>query len=262
MRSWWILFALGCGRLAFDATESADSVALDCRDLDASWTPAWSSLIAYYKLDGTGQIADASAVAATVGSDALALNANAAGMTFVPGKRNAAVQFDGVDDLVRVPVPAISTTPGTIVSVAFWMQWNGAFYPTGGGYTAVINAPGYGLLFVNVGSPAPAIGFNTGNSDNYGMASAGLENRWAHLVLSFVNGPSNTSKLHLDGQPRALAQTLGTGQTVTLGTPIDVGGYPSYPTFANIVVDELAIWNGPLSDAEVATLYGGQSGCR
>jgi hypothetical protein len=266
-----LLLVAACGRIAFDArpdlaVDASTDAALVCH-LDPSWTPEWSQVVEYLPLDGAGAIADGEPIAAAIGGDAAAANADGTGMAFVAGKVGQAVSLDGVDDAFTFTAAAIDTTAGHAVTIAFWMNWNGAYYSVALGWTVVLDIPdpmmafpgGYHLTFVSQGTPA--LGFNTGNSDMWGVADTGLGNRWGHVAAVFVNGTSSADKLYLDGALQSLTQTLGSAHAESVHSAIRVGAKPMYPSFFAGAIDEFAIWNVELNAAEIAALVAAPSRC-
>jgi hypothetical protein len=260
---------LGCGRIGFDAeadaasSDAASSDAPRCRALDPSWTPQWSSVIAYEPFDGNGAISSGDAIPAVVGQDGSAGVLAGSTMAYVPGKVAQAIQFDGVGDVVTVPLPTIDQTSGHVVSVALWMNWNGQLYAgNSGNWTKVFlfTNPEYSFTFVAKGSSA-VLGYNTGHGDLWGVPTVGLADTWVHVVAVLHNGESNLSELYLDGQLAAMTQEEGSANTSNVGTSMMVAAYPSYPSYLAATLDELAVWNAELTAADVHTLYAAQADC-
>ena len=257
---------LGCGRLDFDTVggdAGIDAVAR-CRSLDASWTPEWSQLIEYEPFDGSGAIANGAGIPAIVGMDGTASNTDATGMTYVAGKLGEAITFDGVDDSLTVPLPSIDTTPGDAISIAFWMRWNGVLYTgNSGDWTKIVlfKSPEYALTFVAAGANGPALGYNTGAGDLWGVRPDGLASAWVHVVAVFANAASDQSLIYLDGVAQAMGQTLGAANASNVSGSLLVAALPSYPSFYTGDLDELAVWNVALTPAEVASVYGAQAQC-
>ncbi len=55
-----------------------------------------------------------------------------------------------------------------------------------------------------------SFGFNSFNSDIFGISSAGLANGWHHVVAVFTNGNVAANKLRIDGVQQTLTQRTGT----------------------------------------------------
>jgi hypothetical protein len=257
-----IVVAAACGRVGFDvdANRTVDTTPTSVCAVDPTWTPEWSSVIAYLPFDGAGSIATANAVTARIGPTATASNLDGAGMAYVAGKVGQAIRFDGVDDFVALNLPTIDTTAGRGVSVGFWMNWNGTYYMPSG-WTVLINFTNVNLLLDNQGTPPNTLGFNTNRGDNWGASNVGLENRWSHVVAVFHNGMSDQSQLFIDGEMISAMQTEGSAGPATVSAAIKIGAYPTYPNFFPGALDEITIWNRMLTAAEVSDLYDHQVAC-
>jgi hypothetical protein len=247
-----------CGRIGFESAALAP-----CGVLDASWTPQWSTLIAYEPFDGAGPIGDAATIPAVVGSAGVAGNADNSGMTYVAGKLGQAISFDGIDDYVTLPLPPIDTAIDHSVSIAVWMRWSGTLYAgNSSNWTKVLLFlnPEYALTFVSAGPPA--LGFNTGVSDLLGIRPTGFAGAWIHVVAVFVNGAPGMSRLYIDGQEQTMSPLMAASPSPSVvSTPLIVAAFPTYPSFFAGALDELAVWNSALSSSDVATLYTTQASC-
>jgi hypothetical protein len=253
-----------CGRFGFDTDTdlSHPPDAPACGALDASWTPAWSSLIEYEPFDGSGAIANNATVKAVVGDDGIAYN-TAPGMAYVAGRVGQAIYFDGVDDYISIALPNVNTADGTSVTIALWLNWNGKLYTgNSGGWTKIVlfPTPEYALLLVPTGTET-ALGFNTNSYDAWGVSAASLGDVWVHVVAVFYNGMSNQSQLYLNGEAQQMSQALGSSNVGHADTSLLVAALPSYPSYLGGEMDELAIWNTALTAEDVATLYATQAAC-
>ena len=104
----------------------------------------------------------------------------------------AADVASGAIDITGLP---LDLAPGAVNSVSFWMYWDG----TSNGMP--IGFGSHDLWF-----RGNAFGFNTFNSDVYGILSAGLENGWHHVAAVFTNGNVAANKLWCDGGPQGLSK--------------------------------------------------------
>ncbi|HTR56257.1 MAG TPA: LamG domain-containing protein [Kofleriaceae bacterium] len=263
-----LLASFACGRIGFepvngDGGRPGGDGSTACQALAATWTPRWSNIIEYEPFDGAGAIADGASLPAAIGEAGSASNLDQSGMRYVQGKVAQAISFDGNDDYLVLSVPAVDSSPGQATSVAFWMRWNGIYYPgNSGSWTCVIVFQAtYDLAFVAYDVPTTSFGFNTGNGDLWGIGPGGLASGWVHVVAVFGNGPSDGSLLYIDGQAQTMAQTLGTPHLANATSTMIVAGYASYPSFYAGALDELAVWNVALGAEDVATLYAGQAAC-
>jgi hypothetical protein len=105
-----------------------------------------------------------------------------------------------------------------------------------------------------------AYGFNTFNTNSYGVSAAGLANSWVHNAAIFNNGTTNQNSLYLNGNVQTLSYLLGAAgsRTVTAEAAIGTceqpcGGGTIYPFAGQI--DDVRIYNRALSATEIAELY-------
>ncbi|MEM4134656.1 MAG: LamG-like jellyroll fold domain-containing protein, partial [Candidatus Micrarchaeia archaeon] len=141
----------------------------------------------------------------------------------------------------------VNTNPGAQTTVAFWMYWRGDNFVMPFGWT------NYDLYF-SQGS----FGFNTNNSDIYGISSAGLANRWVHVVAVFTNGDVTQNELWIDGVKMNLSQRIGNPQNnnAFVSSSAGIGTFRASLVYLfKSRVDELKIWNGKLSDTEIQQIY-------
>ena len=130
----------------------------------------------------------------TVMGDVLSQSSPAMGSKPLAG--GAADFSGGTIDITDLP---LDESAGATNSVSFWMYWDGT--PEG-------MPVGFGLhdLWLHDGF----FGFNTFNSDVFGIPSDGLAGAWHHVAAVFTNGSVATNKLWIDGQPKTLSQLAST----------------------------------------------------
>lgn len=141
----------------------------------------------------------------------------------------------------------VSTTPGAKTSVAFWMYWDGTdnVMPLGWGK--------HDLWFRN-----NFFGFNTANSDIYGIASTGLANGWHHVVAVFTNGSVSSNQLFIDGVAQTLTQRQGTPNltNAVVGSSLRLGGWTNDTSYRfSGRLDEVWVYKDALVAADVADIY-------
>jgi len=149
-------------------------------------------------------------------------------------------------------LPVITAT-GAKTTVAFWMYWTGtdSVMPMGWG--------GHDLWIVS-----GTFGFNSGNSDVYGIASAGLAGGWHHVVAVFTNGSVVDNKLYIDGVAKSLSQRLSSlnASTAVVASTMRISGWGATTGYRfNGRLDQFRVYNGEPSAAEVATLYAETHAC-
>ncbi|HEY9098404.1 MAG TPA: DUF6701 domain-containing protein [Thiobacillus sp.] len=153
---------------------------------------------------------------------------------------------------LNLPVAA-STASGAKTSVSFWMYWDGTN-----------NVMPIGWARHDLWLVSGSFGFNTGNSDVYGMSSAGLANRWVHVVAEFTNGGVTTNKLYIDGVEQALTQRQGSpsNASAVVNANLRVSGWQNDTNYRfRARVDEIKAFSGALSVSEVAALFNETHAC-
>lgn len=109
--------------------------------------------------------------------------------------------FDGVDDYVDFFAPNLGTT----TTVEIWSRvgsFSGAML--------------FGWLYYDVYCTGGLMGYNTANSDVYGLSAAtvtslGLLNNWKQYVFEMRSDvPYTNNKIYINGEAQALSQQLGT----------------------------------------------------
>ena len=225
-------------------------------ELDASWTPQWSNLVGYWKLNGSGAVANASAITATIGSNGVAANANGLGLAHASGHSNQGLIFDGVDDSVSVPHHASLNLTGDWTlsgwvnrqasgqgSIVEKYHWAGGF----GGYVLRINAAGRVEASLIQGTSA----------ESCAGTSVLANNRWYYVAATYSSA-TKALKCYLDGAVESTV--IGTLTSVSTSVPLQIGQRGD-GTGARLpeTLDEIAVWNNDLSAVEIATIYSRQS---
>jgi MSHA biogenesis protein MshQ len=179
---------------------AAGLFALFALGLMLSSTTAHAAPVAEYRFDDVAWCTPATALD-TVGAHNGTLIGNVAWQDSPAsgGKpvNGAAAGFSGgAIDITGLP---LNLANGAMNSVSFWMYWDG---------TNNVMPMGFGShdLWLQGGS----FGFNTFNSDIFGISSAGLANGWHHVAAVFTNGNVASNKLWIDGVQQTLTQRAGT----------------------------------------------------
>lgn len=110
------------------------------------------------------------------------------------------ITFDGSDDYVDVTIVNLTTT----VTLEFWVK-----------YTNLTSNMIFGFLMYDIYGYSGALGFNTANSDVYGLSSTqvtnlGIVGNWKHMVFVMRSDVSYTNnKIYVNGVSQGLSQVLG-----------------------------------------------------
>jgi hypothetical protein len=157
------------------------------------------------------------------------------------------ISFDGNDDKANFTQQSLTT----VASVEIWAKLGTNF--SGKMFFAFT----YYSVFCNNGR----LGFNTANSDLYGISptavtNLGIVNNWKHFVFEMRSDVSYTNnKIYVNGGAQGLSQQEGTEATNTRAffsgvTIANWGGSGSYPMPMNCAV--FRIYNRALAPAEIS----------
>ncbi|WP_435851975.1 LamG-like jellyroll fold domain-containing protein [Streptomyces rubradiris] len=183
--------------------------------------------------------------------------------TQTEGVKGTAVSFDGTDDYAATDIPAVDTSTG--FSVSAWAKLS-----TLPDHAAIIAAqpgnhsPGFELyyssgydrwVFNQYASDSPDASVVRAMSSTAGGAKAG---QWTHLVGTY-NSSSHQLNLYVDGT--LVGSTAhSTPWNARRGLQIGAGSYNGKPgAFFPGAIDEVQIFDKPLTGAEVTRLYGKES---
>jgi hypothetical protein len=263
---------------AMDATNSVSVLRLNTAagatnnsELDASWTPQWSSLIGYWKLNEASWNGTANEVIDSSPNPAPTHGVRVgSATTTAAGKLNRAGSFNGSSDYVQIAKTRTNAIRNETISA--WVMSRGSS-------TAVSAPPGIYVILGDAGN---------GNENNYQFgiftndvaqtslvcsgsfgAAGGLlnantnsiaANQWYHIACSTSwSGGVVTMKSYLNGQLITTATgTYATYQYVSSFARIGVMK-TSFNRYFNGYIDEVAHWSVPLSDAEIGAIYARQS---
>lgn len=169
----------------------------------------------------------------------------------IPGTCGYASQNDGVIEVTGLPLD--STTNDVKTTVTFWMNWDGTD-----------NTMPIGWYSHDIWLVSGAIGFNTGNSDVYGVSSAGLANGWHHIAVEFTNGSVTKNRIHIDGVKQTLSQQRGSpnNSRAFVDSELRIGGWSRDANYNfHGLVDEVRVYQGVLSTPEVVNIMNERHEC-
>jgi trimeric autotransporter adhesin len=166
------------------------------------------------------------------------------------GRLGTAAKFNQLG-YVSATVPDVTTTAGEYNSVSFWMKWDGNYE---NGWADVLAFDSVYTLTIESGQGGK-LGYNTAVGDNWGIAYPGLGGQWVHIVAEFYNGAIANSKIYINGELQTLTLS-GPASTKSAVTGFTFGKTAGFTDgrFSGYL-DEIAIWNRALTDAEVLQLY-------
>lgn len=156
---------------------------------------------------------------------------------------------------VRIDNIPVNTSPGAKTTVEFWMRWNGSNEAMPFGWNN-----NYDIL-LRTGS----IGINTANGNVLGVSSDGLEDKWVHIAMSFINGVPNEDnvEMYVNGQKQDITDMRNpTLSARTVSSTIYLGGWgtDSEHDYGG-QIDELKIWDGTRTEEQIKNdMYATNSG--
>ena len=162
-----------------------------------------------------------------------------------------ASQNDGVIQVTGLPLD--TTTNDVKTTVTFWMNWDG---------TDSIMPIGWDIH--DIWLVSGSIGFNTGNSDVYGVSSAGLANGWHHIAVEFTNGSVTNNRIHIDGVKQVLSQQRGSPNKsrAFVDNELRIGGWSRDSNYNfHGLIDEVRVYQGVLATAEVVNIMNERHEC-
>ena len=225
----------------YRAGRTAPSIAVSYASSVSSDSP-----VAYWRL-GDRSGTTAAAVVGPAGTYSGATTLGEPGV--IPMDNSTSVRFDGSNGTTVVlnSLP-VNTSAGQQTTVEFWMYWMG-----GSGYQMPFGFNTYNLSVV----PGNGFGFNTGNSDVYGVPiSAIAANSWIHVAAVFTNGSFASNQLYLNGVPQSISQLFGTPASVSVTTNGAISGWGSSGAYKfNGLISDVAIYNGALPAARIQAHY-------
>jgi hypothetical protein len=179
-------------------------------------------------------------------------------------KRNSAYEFNGIDNLIEV-ANSQSLSNAESITMSAWILLDSMRYQHQGictkwwqGVNCTKNSDTYCMAVNNhpETNNQTKLVCGTNNYSNYQLQTSNPipENKWVHLL--FVHNNKTGGKLYLNSE---LAGVTGISGSICQSTnPLLIGAdnnQGSYWRFFDGKIDDIAIWNRPLSDSEVVQVY-------
>ncbi|WP_413587035.1 LamG domain-containing protein [Bdellovibrio sp. HCB274] len=244
---------------AFGTTGAMMAANTATNQLDISWTPQWSNLKAYYRLDGkVGAIAASAVVPDLFGTSNA--TATASGLSFANGKLEQGLTFNGV---TNITIPR--TSPAnvcTTVTILMWIKWNAttatSWASVAGNYNGSACTDAGWYVQQNSNTKKLELSLNTSGGNNQSTSSTAdvFDGTWRHVAITIS---ATQALIYVDGAlDKTLAIVAGTGvcsptAPLNLGGPMCDSAVPS-----GAMVDEFAIFNTVLTAPQISTIYNRQ----
>ncbi|MGB4420209.1 MAG: LamG-like jellyroll fold domain-containing protein [Candidatus Saccharimonadales bacterium] len=168
---------------------------------------------------------------------------------------SGSIVFDGTNDYVDFYAPNLTTT----ATVEMWAK-------IGSAYSSKMFM---GWLAYDVFTASGGIGFNTGNSDLYGINSStvtslGVVNHWAHYIFEMRSDVSySNNKIYINSIAQTLSQLLSTensGTRIFNGGNGRISGWRQNGYYMPMEVSVFRVYNRQLSQAEVTQNFNAVKG--
>jgi len=200
-----------------------------------------AGMVSYWKFDeGTG-----SAALDSMDGNHGTLN----GPQWTSGLVNGALDFDGLDDYVQTPVTDTLNLHGQDVSIEAWVKFNQLDYSYDCIYSYGSSGGWYTLYLSYINTLHMRIGYHylDGDTELY-------EDTWYHLV-GVYDQTASTMTLYVNAAPDKTIPSVSWGDPIS-DTYAVIGAHRSLDQeHVNAVIDEVAVYNRPLSPEEIQDHY-------
>ncbi len=173
------------------------------------------------------------------------------------GTINSSLSFDGTDDYVDIPSNNTLRLIGSNLTVSGWVYLkdsnNGGLVYKGRGTIR----EGYG--FYQLGTDIVFIYSDTYETHDQVYTSPATFGRWFHAV-SVIDKTNNLMRVYIDGKLNGTLDISGINEDVSGTYPLQFGRSDSF--FSNASIDDVRIYNYPLTEEQVKLLYNHNSSVR
>ena len=210
-------------------------------------TPALrdSGMVGYWTFDGTGSVVNGQTTgindSSGKGNIAVASNANGTGMAFVAGKIGNALQFDGVDDGLRVS--SVNYSISKAFTASGWFNFNKY------SHMQLLDNRAFSLKW-RISGETPywnVYDASNGYIGSFHYSSAPNLNEWHHYAITY-NGSS--IKTYIDG-----VNIIQNSANANTTNRVDLIISPASGELMSGLMDDLRVYNRALSDSEIKVIY-------
>jgi hypothetical protein len=255
-------------------TTVAAAVLLTASVQTVSAVPLHDGLITYWRLnEGTGTVANDTAPASGVADNGALRNSP----TWISGKFNAGLQFNGVDQDVLIPASTDMDINTTGVTLSAWVKLDQLPSEIAGSFSGIFDSqPDNYVMYLDKGNnelrfkATNAANVSTATAQHPGVRAALLNKTdWMH-VMGVFDGVNGFSKIYFNGQladltshtgnANLLEGTVRPGQVASIGAQAAAADPFAATSFFQGGISDVAVWNRPLGGAEAQYLYNGGVG--
>ena len=190
-------------------------------------------------------------------------NGTISNVTRVPGISGNALKFNGTNAYATIPASSSLNAITGSFSVALSFQYGGAG-PAGKSTWTLLNknpaGSGYDAAFqIYIDTTDCHLCANVGNGTSQHIFDSGVavnDGRF-HQVALVYDDIDKTYTLYLDGNAAATQVMPSTWMVFANAAPVTLGCWPAYNDYFNGIIDEVQIYNRPLSASEITAQTGG-----
>lgn len=218
----------------------------NCAELAVAWTPQWSNLVSYWRMNNSWNDSK--------NSNHGTANGNS---TFTATSKigSHAGTFDGTGDYINIGAGFTQIDNTSSFTISLWMNSSVSTFPNHAGiFSRGSTDQRTPWIMGNLGNGRIRMEFETssGASDcNLTSTTSITANRWIHLV---VRWDGTTCQFYFNGVADASTDTTVSNQLSNTDGYNHIGYIQDNGTF-NGSIDDVAIWNTALTAPEIQTIY-------
>ncbi len=173
--------------------------------------------------------------------------------SFVNGVAESGQTFNGADIVNAPESQSFDWGPSQSFSVEFWVNTSSTNQQVFIGRHGLTN----GYWWIGTDGTHATLDFNDTADDASITGTAAITDGQWHLIAVARDATANTLTLYVDGKPDGTAVTNAAFTGGFAGTtPLSIGYWTSQsPLYLNGSIDEIALYNGAISQAETQTDY-------
>jgi len=175
-------------------------------------------------------------------------------VTYDTGKLGNAAKFVAADsEFLSLDQSAFNPGTGSL-SIAFWAKLSADIPIICKGNQATSNTAGWRIFTFSTNFGIRA---SSGSANSQRFASKNVTDGNWHLCVAVINRTDDRMDIYADGANK-VGGALTSSWNITSADSLLVG--LANTTYFNGLIDELAFWNRPLTDADAAALYNSGTG--
>lgn len=166
-----------------------------------------------------------------------------------------AIDFDGANDVVKVPNASGEITGTGGITLTMWVRPtnSSAGWPNFDGFGGIRNNSNADFYLLQLSSSNVEARFRNSSGTNYDIVGTGMQlNTWQHYAMTY-NGTTLT--LYRNGASIGSISASGSISSTTVEMTIGSVNFTGNNFFTDGRIDEVSLWNKGLTAAEVSCIY-------